>query len=200
MRPAKLALSAVAFLAIAIYLAPLSLAQQRTPECGDKASEFKTKDLNGNAFEFQPTKQSDWTVLVFLRGYPGYQCPLCTRQVGDLIAKADDFAAAKANVVFVYPGTVKDLTNKAQEFVASSPLPTGYQLVIDPDYKIVNDYKVRWDAPRETAFPSTFVIDPTGFIRFAKVSKTHGDRTTAKEILSVIGSDSAPVKIDPKKQ
>jgi len=32
--------------------------------------------------------------LVVLRGYPGYQCGICARQVTGLIAKADEFAAA----------------------------------------------------------------------------------------------------------
>ena len=31
-------------------------------------------------------------VLAVLRGYPGYQCPACSRQLGDLVQHADDFA------------------------------------------------------------------------------------------------------------
>lgn len=43
-------------------------------------------------------------VLVVLRGYPGYQCPICTRQVADLRRNADEFAKLGAKVVLVYPG------------------------------------------------------------------------------------------------
>jgi peroxiredoxin len=43
-------------------------------------------------------------VLVVLRGWPGYQCPICTRQVGEFIARAEQLKAAKARVMLVYPG------------------------------------------------------------------------------------------------
>ena len=44
-----------------------------------------------------------------------------------------------------------------------------------------------WDAPRETAYPSTFVIDQGGVIRFAKVSKSHGGRAATGEVLKALG-------------
>ena len=124
---------------------------------------------------------------MFLRGYPGYQCPLCTRQVGELLAKSKDLAGAGADVVFVYPGVSKDLTAKSKEFLADKQLPTGFTMVVDQDYEVVNAYHLRWEATRETAYPSTFVIDPTGVIRYAKISQTHGDRTPAKDVLAALG-------------
>jgi len=47
-------------------------------------------------------------------------------------------------------------------------------------------WNLRWEAPQETAYPSTFVIDKEGKIRFAKVSKSHGGRTKSGEILKVV--------------
>ncbi len=188
-------------LAAALALAPLTLwAQERLPESGDQATAFEGKDINGEAVNFAPAKQNSWTVLVFLRGFPGYQCPICSRQVGELIAKAEEFAVAKTQVIFIYPGPNKDLTIKAQEFMAGKSLPTGFQLIVDTDFKIVNAYHLRWDAPRETAFPSTFVIDPSGTIRLAKISKTHGGRASVQEILDVVAAKKAEVKKDPRKE
>ena len=126
-------------------------------------------------------------MLVFLRGYPGYQCPLCSKQVGELLAIAPQLSDARADVVFVYPGVAKDLTAKSKEFLAEKQLPTGFNLVVDKDYEVVNAYRLRWQAPRETAYPSTFVIDPTGVIRYAKISQTHGDRAPVKEVLAALG-------------
>jgi thioredoxin-dependent peroxiredoxin len=179
-------LSVFSFL-ICFISAGLSWAQDRKLESGDKAPHFKSTDVEGKAFEFQPDKSGRWTVLVFLRGYPGYQCPLCSKQVGELLAAADKLSNARADVVFVYPGLNKELTAKAKEFLADKQLPTGFSMAIDQDYEVVNAYRVRWQAPRETAYPATFVIDPTGVIRYAKISQTHGDRAPAKDVLAALG-------------
>ncbi len=165
-----------------------TLAEERKPESGDKALSFKSTDIEGKPFEFQPDKTGRWTVLVFLRGYPGYQCPLCTRQASELLAKSEELSTARADVVFVYPGLAKDLTAKSKEFLADKQqLPAGVNLVVDQDYEVVNAYRLRWQAPRETAYPSTFVIDPTGVIRYAKISQTHGDRAPVKDVLAALG-------------
>jgi peroxiredoxin len=125
-------------------------------------------------------------VLVVLRGWPGYQCPICTRQVGEFIAQAEQLQAAKARVMLVYPGPADHLMDHAEEFVSGKDIPANFSFVIDPDFKFTVSYGLRWDGPRETAYPSAFVIDPKGVVRFAKVSKTHGDRASAKEVLAVV--------------
>jgi peroxiredoxin len=51
---------------------------------------------------------------------------------------------------------------------------------------MINLYGLRWDAPNETAYPSTFVIDKKGKIVFSKVSSTHGDRAINGEIFKVL--------------
>lgn len=167
--------------------AGLSHAEDRKLESGDKALRFKCIDLEGKPFEFQPDQSGRWTVLVILRGYPGYQCPLCSKQVGELLAVADELSRARADVVFVYPGLTKELTAKGKEFLADRQLPTGFSMAIDQDYEVVKAYRVRWQAPRETAYPATFVIDPTGVIRYAKISQTHGDRAPVKDVLAALG-------------
>ena len=47
-------------------------------------------------------------------------------------------------------------------------------------------YQLRWDAPGETSYPSTFVLDRKGIVRFAKISRSHGDRTKAESILEAV--------------
>ncbi len=61
--------------------------------------------------------------------------------------------------------------------------PKDFLYVLDPDYTFVNAYNLRWDAPKETAYPSTFVLDKKGGVRFVKISHSQGDRTKAAEIL-----------------
>ncbi len=59
-------------------------------------------------------------------------------------------------------------------------------LLIDPGYKFTNLYGLRWDAPDETAYPSAFLIDRSGVVFFAKISREHGGRTTAAAIMDVL--------------
>ena len=98
---------------------------------------------------------------------------------------ADRFAALGAQVLLVYPGPSAELDQRAREFLAKqNPLPANLHLVIDPDYKFTNQYGLRWDAPQETAYPSTFLVNRSGMVFFRKISHSHGDRTTASDILT----------------
>ena len=122
--------------------------------------------------------------LVILRGFPGYQCPYCVKQVHDFVDRASDFKAKNARVLLVYPGPPAGLDQHAREFLEKqADLPSNVVLVIDPDYKVTNLYGLRWDAPHETAYPSTFILDGSGTVVFEKVSRGHGDRLSAQEAL-----------------
>lgn len=107
-------------------------------------------------------------------------------QVVDLLKLADALKTAGARVVLVYPGPAEGLTERAQEFLRNKTLPDHFTLVTDPDFTLTAAYHLRWDAPRETAYPSSFVIDGQGKVRFALVSKTHGGRAKASDLLAAI--------------
>ena len=155
------------------------------PKVGDKAPDFSLNTLDGQTVKLSGLTAKGKVVLVVLRGWPGYQCPICDLQVHDFIAKEADFAAAKAQLAFVYPGPAEDLKAHAEEFKSwkGKVWPAEYLYVLDPDYTMVNAYNLRWDAPKETAYPSTFVLDDKGTVLFAKVSHSHGGRSTASEVL-----------------
>ena len=99
---------------------------------------------------------------------------------------AENSPKAKARVLLVYPGPSEELKKRADEFVKGETLPANFEFVIDPNYAVVNLYALRWNAPGETAYPSTFVLDGKRKVLFAKVSKTHGDRSTPAEILAAL--------------
>jgi len=125
-------------------------------------------------------------VILVLRGYPEYQCPLCNRQVDDFLKHADKFAESKTQIVMIYPGAADQLAVHATEFLRSRTIPKNVRFVVDPDYQFVEAYRIRWKAPKETAYPSTFLVDAKNVIRYAKVSMTHGGRSKASEILEVL--------------
>ena len=131
-------------------------------------------------------QQSGPVVLLVLRGFPGYQCPICNTQVGQFLNRAKELQEAKASVVLVYPGPADGLKEHAAEFIRGKTLPDNFYFLVDPDYSFTNAYRLRWDAKRETAYPSTFVIAKDGQIKFAKVSMTHGGRASVEDVLQAL--------------
>jgi peroxiredoxin Q/BCP len=161
-------------------------AQGARPVVGEKAKDFTLARLDGTAINLASLRAQGPVVVLMLRGWVGYQCPFCNRQVGDFIQHAPELAAAKANVVLVYPGAADLVHVKAEDFATGKTMPANLHFVTDPDLKTVNLYGLRWDAPNETAYPTTFVVDRGGTIRFVKISASHGDRATSAEVLAVL--------------
>lgn len=153
------------------------------PAVDAKAPDFSLRSLDGKVVELAEVRKEGPVVLVVLRGFPGYQCPLCTRQVNEFVGRARDFAEKGARVVMIYPGPAGELQARAQEFAADKAWPAEFRLLLDPDYTFTNAYGLRWDAKNETAYPSTFVITREGRVAWSKISRTHGGRTTAAEVL-----------------
>lgn len=177
-------------LAIACALLLASSAFGQTPAVGGKAPDFTLSTPTGKNVALSAEEKGHHLVLVILRGFPGYQCPYCTKQVHDFIEHASDFAAKNTRVVLVYPGPPADLDQHAKEFLEKqAALPSNIVLLTDPDYKVTNLYSLRWDAPHETSYPSTFVLDGKGTVVFEKISHTHDDRLSAQDALAHISGN-----------
>ncbi|MCA9114174.1 MAG: redoxin domain-containing protein [Planctomycetaceae bacterium] len=159
------------------------------PAVGETARDFELRTPAGEKIKLSDTAAGGPVVLIVLRGYPGYQCPLCSRQVAEFLRRADDFRRADATVLFVYPGPAAGLKEHAAEFVRGIDYPAHFAFLLDPDYSFTNSYGLRWDAKNETAWPSTFVMTPARKITFAKVSKTHAGRSSAAEVLKAIPAE-----------
>jgi peroxiredoxin Q/BCP len=158
------------------------------PEVGQKAPNFTLTSLDGARVRLSEQVARGPVVLVVLRGFPTYQCPFCTRQFGDYLAHGDDFTARGVQVLFIYPGPAEGLNDHAKALVAGRPLPAGYTILMDPDYAFTRTYDLRWDAPQETAYPSTFVIDRKGIVTFAHTSHVHADRVSTSEVLKALAA------------
>lgn len=153
---------------------------------GEKTINFTLKTIQGNEIGLSEINSESPVILVVLLGWVGYQCPVCSRQVGQFIAEAEKLKKQGAAVLFVYPGSSAELQTKANEFTEDFKMPDNFYFTIDPDYSMINKYGLRWNAPKETAYPSTFVIDKSGKIVFSKISKTHGGRAKIDEILEAL--------------
>jgi thioredoxin-dependent peroxiredoxin len=156
------------------------------PGVGDTAADFELLSPDGKKMRLSKLTAAGPVVVIVLRGYPGYQCPVCSTQLGQFLSRAKSFEKAGAQVVMVYPGPAEGLKQHAEDFVSGKTLPAGFHLVFDPDYDFTKAWKLRWDAPGETAYPATFVVDSKGTIQFAKISMTHGGRAGVDEVLKVL--------------
>ena len=183
--------SAILFAALAAWTVSAGpdtrvAAQASRPAVGRPAPDFETPRLDGTLLRLSDLTKQGPVALVILRGWVGYQCPVCTRQVGDFLNHAADFQAVGANVVMVYPADSSYVREKAEEFVTGKTLPAGFHYVQDPDLKIVNQYGVRFEAPDQNAYPSTFVIDRQGTTRYVYVGRNAGDRPAMNDVLAAV--------------
>ena len=67
------------FFVAAFAAAASSLSASDAPKVGDVAPAFALKSLDGEAVRLADLAAKGPVVLVVLRGWPGYQCPICDR-------------------------------------------------------------------------------------------------------------------------
>lgn len=175
-------------LAVSVLLVALTgpMRASTPPHVGETAPTFTLRTLDEKPIELAALLKERPVLLVVLRGWPGYQCPICTKQVHEFITRASDFTAQGAQVLMIYPGPAENLQAHAKEFLQDKQWPAEFLFVIDPDYAFTNLYGLRWNAKNETAYPSMFVVDQTSKVRFAHISHTHGDRVSAPDALNAL--------------
>jgi peroxiredoxin Q/BCP len=175
----------LALIAVFLLIAPRAWSAT-PPQVGEAAPNFTLRTLDDRAIELSTLTTKSPVVLVVLRGWPGYQCPMCTKQVHDFVAQAAEFGKRGVQVLMVYPGPAEKLKEHAQEFLQDKNWPASFLFVSDPDFNFTNAYGLRWNAKNETAYPSMFIIGRDGKVRFAQISKTHGGRVTAASVLAAL--------------
>ncbi|MEO9593129.1 redoxin family protein [Rhodopirellula bahusiensis] len=152
------------------------------PKVGEVAPDFELMNQDGEVVSLKALTGKSPVVMLVLRGWPGKQCPMCSRQVGEFLSKKSAFDDVQ--VMMIYPGPAELLAVHAKEFQGNKTFPANYHFVLDPDYKFTNAWGLRWDAPRETAYPSTFVVDQEQKIVFGKTVVSHGDRADVATVLA----------------
>lgn len=181
-RLSALILTAVSLFGYAVIAAPM----KSHLAVGQKAKDFTLKDLDERENSLSKLTAQGPVVLVVLRGFPGYQCPICTKQVGSILGRAKEFDDAKAQVVLVYPGKADGLDQHAEEFIRGNDFPANVHFVTDPDYKFTKLYNLRWNAEGETAYPTSLVIAPDMTIKYSLVSEHHGGRANTEDLLAAL--------------
>ena len=177
-------LNQLVLFAILLLGSPGTASVGAVPRVGDRAPDFTLAQIDGKTLTLSTELKSGPVVLIVGRGWVGYQCPFCNRQFGDFLKAASEIEAAGARVVWVYPGPADEVQKRAEEFATGKPFPPNFRFVLDPTYAFTQLYGLRWDAPQESAYPSTFVIDRAGIVRYAVVSRSHGGRSAAADVIA----------------
>lgn len=155
------------------------------PKVGDMAPDIELKNEKGDLVSLKKLTSEHAVVLLVLRGWPGYQCPICSQQVSEFMAKKSELEKAGAQVLMVYPGPTDKLGEHAKEFATQGKweFPSNFHYVTDPDYKFTNDWGLRWEAERETAYPSTIIIGRDRKVAYLMTSTSHGGRAGVAAVL-----------------
>ncbi|MDX1563990.1 MAG: redoxin domain-containing protein [Phycisphaeraceae bacterium] len=176
----------IPLLMLPVFFGPFSFADP--PVVNQTGPDLQAQTAEGEKVKLSEAVQAGPVVLIFMRGDIGRQCPLCTQQMQGLLKRAEELNKKKATIWMVYPGPkpAKKLKAMAEDFLKNTRLPDHFKLLIDPGFEIVKAYGVRWEEPKETAYPSTFVLGRKRKVHWSKISRTHGGRATAEQILKAL--------------
>jgi peroxiredoxin len=181
------------FLLPVLLLAISLRASAAPPAVGQPAPNFTVTALDGSTLTLSTLTAKGSLLVVVLRGYPGYQCPFSQQIFQSYQQQAAQFAALGTQLLFVYPGNDgSNLANDAAGMIGSQPLASNVHVVLDPDYTLTNLYGVRWDGTDQTAYPATFVVNPSHSITFAHIGQLQSDFTPASNLLAFVHASVYP--------
>lgn len=153
---------------------------------GRRLPVFTALDESGDPVSSESLRGAP-AVIFFVRGN---WCPFCTRQVEQLMEHYRDMTALGARLVFVTPKPVETTRRVADffkvefEYWMDRDLETARQLGLLLPGGVPESH--RGEYGRDTIWPATFVIDPAGTIRYAKLSRMIFDRPDPKRLLSAL--------------
>ena len=87
----------LAFL-LATALSAANPDEVQVPNVGDTIEDYTFRTLAGKELKLGELNRQGPIVIVVLRGYPGYQCPACTKQVAELRKNAEELQKLKKDL------------------------------------------------------------------------------------------------------
>lgn len=154
------------------------------PQVGQKAPDVMLSTQGSHkVWTLSSQKGKSGVVLMFSRGWVGYQCPHCVRQAAGARSAVDQMKDAGFTLVSVYPGSQEH----AKDFLATAKLQESPKnpLLVDAKMQAAYAYNVVTDN-RKGVKPATFVIDKNGVVRWFYVGKSASDRPDMETILTEV--------------
>lgn len=158
--------------------------------------EGRRTELEGKPLPFQVMKGIDGqdvdltqyhgkkrVMLVVLRGFLGEVCCYCVAQTKALAQSRERLEQLGVEVLVIYPGAKENEESFEQAYrMTFNEGGPPYRVFYDPDLELVGKLGIAGDL----AFPSTFLIDAQGVVRFAYVGEHRADRPAAKKLIQII--------------
>ncbi|MGH8193268.1 MAG: redoxin domain-containing protein [Woeseiaceae bacterium] len=153
---------------------------------GKSLPEFRAFDEQGN-----PLRSTQLTgtlsVILFVRG--GW-CPFCNEQVENLTAYYKDITDLGARLILVTPKPLETTRRVARffevefEFWLDESLDAAEKLGLLHTAAVPEAFRTEYG--RDTVWPAALVVDRTGVIRYAELSKHVSDRPDPEVLLKVL--------------
>jgi peroxiredoxin len=141
---------------------------------------------DGEVIDLASAPGRERSLVVFMRGFPGYVCTYCTRQTAELVRRLDDIRATNAELFIVYPGpadAIPRFLDAVRRFMKTAPTARiPVPILLDVDLKAVEAVGIK----HKLSYPSTFLLDAQGTVRYAYIGKGPTDRPAIDDVLSAI--------------
>ena len=165
---------------------------------GDQAPAFELPNQNGELNKSSDLLRQGPLVIVFFRGR---WCPFCVGQMEAMNAIYPDIQRAGASFVAISPQTVH------QSYLMADQHHLGFPLLGDAGNEVAGRFGLSYEIPEyqtaiyQRAFvnlphingnpewklpiPATYVVDPTGNIRYANANPDYTDRPEPHDLLEL---------------
>lgn len=125
---------------------------------GHPAPDIQVMSADNKKLSLQQFRNKKYLVIVF---YQGHFCPVCGQQLSNLQKHYSDFQAQGAEIIAI---SADDMTH-AQMTLGEKGL--AFQIVPDPQKSIIKAYGIANESKKQIAWPSVFIIDKKGIVRFS---------------------------------
>ena len=151
-------------------------------DAGDRAPEFRARDVLGREFDMAGFLGRGNLVFFF---YRNAQCQTCREELKDLADKYPYISQQDAEVVAISTDGIDIAKNLAVD------LRLPFRVISDLDGDIIREYGV-WDDATDTASPTIFVIDKEGVVRYKKAVESLFALVPADEIVNMLRELGTP--------
>ncbi|HUH05733.1 MAG TPA: peroxiredoxin-like family protein [Kofleriaceae bacterium] len=151
-------------------------ADPATPATADakpKAADATILAGDGSHVQLQSAWLNTTAVIVF---YRGHWCPFCQRQLTELQANLDKFAALNANLIAV-SADPEDIEKMRAKVGAT------FELYADPDLGAIKAFNVL-DEGNGIASPAVFIVDQSGTVHYSYIGENASDRVLINVLLA----------------
>ncbi len=175
-------------------------AAQRALGVGDRAPDFVLPNATGQSVRLSDLLADGPVVLTF---YRGAWCPYCNTQLRDYQEALGAIEAAGASLAAVSPQTPDGSVTMQERNRLTFPVLSDVGNQVSRDYGLVfqvdDATRERYEAVGidlaeangtdtwELPVPATYVIDPSGVIRFAFVEADYTQRAAPRDVLDALG-------------